>query len=380
MRTIVCITFFALLATAYQPDAGAWNALGHKVIAEIAWQRLKPEQRAEIVGILRRHPRFDDDFAKRLGDDDDESRMIFLHAATWPDIARSIRGPDRSTFDRGTWHYVKFPLLLDGTRPAKLNLATGPPRGDSKSWNVAQAARYSLATIEGNASPQAKALAYCWLFHLVGDMHQPMHSTALFCERFPAGDRGGNSIPLRQSGNLHSLWDNLLGRRHRLNDVRREAFQLAQLKDAWNVDTTTDIADWIAESHELAKTFAYDPVILEAVRQPGELQTIDLPEEYLKAAGEHAQRRVIAAGVRLAALLGAEPSREPYRPAAESALSADVPLAKTERSASPTPKTQYWLNTNGNVRHNATCRWFGTTKRGHYCGPDEGTPCGECGG
>jgi len=62
-----------------------------------------------------------------------------------------------------------------------------------------------------------------------------------------------------------------------------------------------------SESHEPAKSFAYSPQIIEAVRQPGELQKINLPGEYLSAAGEHARRRIIAAGLRLAALLDERP-------------------------------------------------------------------------
>lgn len=47
--------------------------------------------------------------------------------------------------------------------------------------------------------------------HVVGDMHQPLHSVALFNGTYPSGDRGGNSIkiimPNRNSQNLHSFWD-----------------------------------------------------------------------------------------------------------------------------------------------------------------------------
>jgi micrococcal nuclease len=42
--------------------------------------------------------------------------------------------------------------------------------------------------------------------------------------------------------------------------------------------------------------------------------------------------------------------------------------------------TAFWLNTSSNARHNSSCRWFGETKRGRYCGPEEGKACGECGG
>lgn len=40
----------------------------------------------------------------------------------------------------------------------------------------------------------------------------------------------------------------------------------------------------------------------------------------------------------------------------------------------------HWLNSGSGVRHNSTCRWYGQTSRGRPCGPDEGKPCGICGG
>jgi hypothetical protein len=58
-----------LLSLVFSPPAFAWNALGHKVIAEIAWRELTPEHQQAIVDTLRRHPRFDADFAGRMPDD-----------------------------------------------------------------------------------------------------------------------------------------------------------------------------------------------------------------------------------------------------------------------------------------------------------------------
>lgn len=40
----------------------------------------------------------------------------------------------------------------------------------------------------------------------------------------------------------------------------------------------------------------------------------------------------------------------------------------------------YWLNSSTGQRHNKSCRYFGRTKRGRYCGANEGDPCGICGG
>jgi hypothetical protein len=174
-----------------------------------------------------------------------------------------------------------------------------PTNIPSDKWNVAQAVKHCQSALSNGATPSDAALAYCWLFHLVGDLHQPLHAITLVCERFPEGDRGGNSIPVVQGRNLHSLWDGLLGRRDRPNDVKREVAELRARPALWKVDAAGRVESWIAESHELAKSFAYSPVIIEAVSQPGELQKINLPREYLEQAGERARQRVVAAGLRL---------------------------------------------------------------------------------
>ena len=72
-------------------------------------------------------------------------------------------------------------------------------------------------------------------------MHQPLHSTAMFSDYFPNGDRGGNQIPLARGRNLHSLWDNLLGRQHYLRNVDREVAELRADRELWNFETKPDI-------------------------------------------------------------------------------------------------------------------------------------------
>src|SRR5882757_4767368 len=100
---VICIT----------PSAFAWSALGHKTVAEIAWRQLDPAIRQSIVDTLRRHPRFDKDFAAKeddkslTGDKAVEDEWIFQHAATWPDIIRK-----QKELDRPSWHYINVPLFL----------------------------------------------------------------------------------------------------------------------------------------------------------------------------------------------------------------------------------------------------------------------------
>jgi hypothetical protein len=62
--------------------------------------------------------------------------------------------------------------------------------------------------------PERRAIALTWLFHLVGDIHRPLHTAQLFTVEYPKGDRGGNEICVRvtQAGqpmDLHRFWGNL---------------------------------------------------------------------------------------------------------------------------------------------------------------------------
>jgi hypothetical protein len=389
------------LAISFASEAQAWNALGHKVIAEIAWRQLTPEQRKPIVDSLRRHPRFDADFAGKMTDDvlaadkETQDRWIFQHAATWPDIARGLPKGERSRYDRPVWHYTNFPLFLDSSDRAALgrldvNLAADYTLNeDKKQFNVLQAIKYSRAAIRSEASPQTKALAYCWLFHLVGDIHQPLHSTALFgAAHFPRGDRGGNEIPLRRGDNLHALWDNLLGRQYFMRDVDKAVAELsdrARFSDVWETAAKErNPLKWAKESHELFESVVYDPSILDTVRTTpagDEVAKIELPVTYFKAAGEHARRRIVAAGLRLAALLrdNSIPQRSPPAPEDISESATTIMTLAPAADSRPTTLT-HWLNTKSNARHNSNCQWYGNTKYGRYCTADEGKPCGECGG
>jgi len=46
---------------------------------------------------------------------------------------------------------------------------------------------------------EEEAIYLAWLMRLVGDIHQPLHCTAVFSEQCPNGDKGGNDafIPIR---------------------------------------------------------------------------------------------------------------------------------------------------------------------------------------
>lgn len=394
----------ALVASA----AHAWNAVGHSVVAEIAWQQLSPEQRKEVVDTLKRHPRFGEDFLQQMprdietADEATKDRWIFWQAAVWPDVARGIRGPEKKLYDHGTWHYINGPIYVDRSDRRDLagrltnNMSAKYPTDmPQDEWNIIQATKHAQAILKDNRTPAPeRAVAYCWLFHLVGDSHQPLHSCALFsASRFPKGDRGGNDIPLMQGDKLHSLWDNLLGRGRSVNNIKRRAVELLDRETYGEIIDTagkkTDIRQWLAESFTLAKDFVYDDAILTVVRRATPQQPIEritLSEDYLKAAGGHARKRVLAAGLRLAVVLKDVAATSPA--AFSSGVSGYSPSISMFVAPSATPSATtairaelaHWLNTKTGQRHNRECRWFQKTKHGRMCSADEGDPCDQCGG
>jgi len=64
--------------------------------------------------------------------------------------------------------------------------------------------------------------------------------------------------------------------------------------------------------------------------------------------------------------------------AAKAARPSTKPSEKSPQKIPPTGG--YWLNTSSGTRHNSKCRYFGKTKNGRPCSPNEGTPCKICGG
>jgi hypothetical protein len=307
-RSHVVGLVLSLCLGAMARPAMAWNAFGHKVVAEIAWQQLDDTTRQKIVDLLRRHPQFADDFVKKMPDDVEgadkatQDHWVFLQAATWPDIIR------KKQYDEPHWHYIGLPVLPDGPRPSTANLSMEYPAPTKlDDYNVAQATKYCLSVLaDDRAGVDAQAMAYCWVLHLIGDMHQPLHAADLVCNYFPVSDEGGNKITVVQGKNLHSLWDNLLGRQSKMSDVAREVAKLKEQPELWQVDTKLDINGWITESHDVATSSAYSPAILQAIHdtKPGEkMEPISLDEDYLKRAGQIARQRVVAAGLRLANLL-----------------------------------------------------------------------------
>src|SRR5262249_5873822 len=142
----------------------------------------------------------------RGGDQSARNEWLFQQAAIWPDTIRS-GPPERTAFSRPEWHYINQPIFLSAADRAALtgklpiNEEKTPPAdatADTPRMNVVQALKFARQRLAAkDTSPPDRAVLLAWVFHLVGDIHQPLHSSTLVSQRlFPEGDRGGNSIKL----------------------------------------------------------------------------------------------------------------------------------------------------------------------------------------
>lgn len=185
---------------------------------------------------------------------------------------------------------------------------------DTKDLHIGQAAFLSLKVLGDESKPKSeRAVALCWLLHLVADGHQPLHAGSLYAPVFNVHDRGGNSIKLVGGGNLHAAWDRLLGSSATANDVRRRVAELGNVRDELQGQADDNgmqwcgPSQWLAESREAAQRYAYTDEVLTPVRAAsrdgGKLEPIKLSDGYFERAGDVARERAKLAGYRLALLL-----------------------------------------------------------------------------
>ena len=312
----------------------AWNPAGHMAIASIAYDRLTDARRAELVQILRQHPRFKEDFASAIPEGLDagqQERWLFMRASIWPDLARSFPEPDRERYNRPGWHYIDFPVYLDEKAREQIHVPEYQldyRKAETEGgMNVVQALNKAVFDLNDTAKPQAaKAVALCWVLHLASDIHQPLHGAALFSAgRFrgiPIGDKGGNDIPVHEAEgilstyrtpNMHGLWDCMLGLDDSYAGVAALASKLkiacteSELEEAAK---QMDVVQWARESNAAAAMWVYTTEV-RAVVEAGEktphapLKAVEISAEYLKASRAVAARRAELGAVRTARLLEA---------------------------------------------------------------------------
>lgn len=330
VRAIIRYTALLGLITVGTPSvAQAWSEAGHKIIASLALRQLTPEQQRRWAEILKQHPRYAEDFAPFMpaevaaGDESAQREWLFQQAAIWPDMARGLPEAQKNIYNHPTWHYIDFPsFLTEADRAAlapglSINNSLDAPATQEREMNAVQTIRLVRRDLRAASTDAERAVLLCWLLHVIGDVHQPLHSTAMFdVKLFPEGDKGGNSIPTQQGFNLHALWDEFLGDWSTFPIARQRADELLASAELLKLGQTSaadvDEKIWIEESRQLAQSAVYAPEVLAYLRiqagrpdaQPTDrLPPLRLSEPYLTTGTTIATARVVQAGFRLGAVL-----------------------------------------------------------------------------
>jgi hypothetical protein len=250
------------------PAGWGWISTGHKVVAMIAWDDLTPKTRAAVTALLKLHPRYEKDLLQDASADetpDEQARIAFATAATWPDLVRMESNPMHYAYNHPAWHYIDIPYIVGGVTPP-----TEPGTNTAGPHNAVEALTQCVAELRDPKTTDAnKAIDLCWIEHLVGDIHQPLHAASMYSPKLPRGDQGGNleqvlrDPPYPDSrANLHLIWDSLPGDFYSDELCGFEArglrsgprYSREKMKDLLAV---TDFMDWAKESHALAVQDAY---------------------------------------------------------------------------------------------------------------------------
>ena len=169
--------------------------------------------------MLEKHPWYPNQWQARLQDVPvaDHGLVLFMQAARRPD---DIRRTDKQ-HHRASWHYINWPFKPEG-QPDSVQIREPAP------VNILAALVENEGVVKNEKDAERKAIALAWLFHLVGDIHQPLHAAQIFTVDYPNGDRGGNQICIRvtqagQPTDLHRFWDGLITSSQNLTRLRNEA-------------------------------------------------------------------------------------------------------------------------------------------------------------
>lgn len=162
------------LLSAFSLYSLAYDALGHRIVADIAYANLTAKAKKQCDKVLGKHG--------------------IIYAATWADEIRSDKKYDYSY----KWHYQN---LRDSMSVEQLEQLFKNPAAEGEHLFFAIDQMSQRLKKDKN---DAEALKF--LVHFMADLHQPMHLGR-------ADDLGGNKVTVQwfgKSTNLHAVWDGMI--------------------------------------------------------------------------------------------------------------------------------------------------------------------------
>lgn len=306
LKSIVLFLFCLILPL----SAAAWDDVGHKTTAYIAWQQMSPQARERVSKLLQEAPEDSDLSVFFAGD----ARPLalrqmehFMIASTWADIVRDRDFKIRfGKYHKSNWHYSDTFWRGGSGQPA--TILENPSEEGGKA--VERLIEFDKVLRDKSASDAEKSIALAWILHLIGDLHQPLHTSARITDLEPKGDQGGNlfllkpkETPRNQQENLHWFWDSIIVRNIPRGEtcdtefIPKIAGAIMKKHPASKMTNSLNMGNfqqWQKESFQVATTEVF-PATLVRFQTP--------PPNYKKNAFRTSQRQMALAGYRMGALL-----------------------------------------------------------------------------
>ncbi|HEX2684647.1 MAG TPA: S1/P1 nuclease, partial [Ferruginibacter sp.] len=202
----------------------AWGVLGHRIVGQIADSYLTKHAKKEIYKIL--------------------GNESIAMSSNWPDFIKS----DPAYAYLNNWHYVNLKAGMNETT-LKNFLAT------DTSTNAYTKINWLCEQLKNKGLEQDKKVLYLrLLIHIVGDVHQPLHTGRV-------EDLGGNRIRLtwfKDSVNLHQVWDERLIDMQQLSYTEYATYLNFTTKEQRNQWQAEPVSDWIWQSYQVSEKIYSD--------------------------------------------------------------------------------------------------------------------------
>jgi hypothetical protein len=241
--TVAVMTFLSSTAV------HAWGHQGHALVAEVAFHYMDEATKKNVLQYL--------------------DGMSIEEAANWMDAIKSDHANDYMK----PYHYIN---LEKGSKEV--------PTGD----NIVTILNSTLKDLDHkeNLSHDEIKRRILIIFHLIGDLHQPLHIGYF-------SDKGGNSIKLNFIGgketNLHSTWDSdiIEFKGTSLADVLKSKKYTSEAIEGMQ---KIDVIGWAKQSRGYLK-------------QVYEVKNNKVEETYIDAVYPIIETQLLDGGIRLAAIL-----------------------------------------------------------------------------
>jgi hypothetical protein len=244
------ILFPILFALSFLPTKTvAWGKKGHALVAEVAFNYLDKNTKTIVLGYL--------------------DGMTIEDAANWMDNIKDDHNYDYMK----PYHYVNFDKNVEVFERSGSNIIF-----------ILNQTIQELQNNKNLTKEQIKTKILI-IFHLVGDLHQPLHMGYGL-------NKGGNTIQINYKGqgtNLHSFWDSgiiydrNIGLKNCLGANKFSPKEMNKLQ-------TIDVIAWSKESRSL----------LDTIYNTGGAK---IKDAYVTSSATTIQSQIHKAGIRLAAIL-----------------------------------------------------------------------------